>query len=113
MPRERPNPPGLFKHPYFTRILKVKNPATVIFMAGHTPADENYQPVHPGDLRGQYNAILDALTFQLKQPGQPGMMSSLGGCMRSMFQHLWRSCAIRVFLCRGILIGRPRALSSV
>ena len=69
MSRERLNPPGLFKHPYFTRILKVKNPATVIFMAGHTPADENYQPVHPGDLRGQYKAILDALTFQLKEAG--------------------------------------------
>ena len=26
MSRERLNPPGLFKHPYFTRILKVKNP---------------------------------------------------------------------------------------
>ena len=38
-------------------------------MAGHTPADENYQPVHPGDLRGQYKAILDALTFQLKEAG--------------------------------------------
>ena len=69
MPRERLNPPGLFKHPYFTRILKVKNPATVIFMAGHTPADENYQPVYPGDLRGQYKAILDALTYQLKEAG--------------------------------------------
>ena len=70
MPRERLNPPGLFKHPYFTRILKVKNPATVIFMAGHTPADENYKPVHPGDLRGQYKAILDALTYQLKAGGR-------------------------------------------
>jgi enamine deaminase RidA (YjgF/YER057c/UK114 family) len=69
MPRERLNPSGLFKHPYFTRILKVKNPATIVFMAGHTPADENYQPVHPGDLRGQYKAILDALTFQLKEAG--------------------------------------------
>ena len=69
MSRERLNPPGLFKHPYFTRILKVKNPATVIFMAGHTPADENYKPVHQGDLRGQYKAILDALTFQLKEAG--------------------------------------------
>ena len=69
MPRERINPPGLFKHPYFTRILKVENPATVIFLAGVTPADENYQPLHPGDVRGQYKAILDALTFQLKEAG--------------------------------------------
>lgn len=69
MPRERINPPGLFKHPYFTQILKVENPATVIFLAGVTPADENYQPLHPGDVRGQYKAILDALTFQLKEAG--------------------------------------------
>jgi enamine deaminase RidA (YjgF/YER057c/UK114 family) len=69
MPRERINPPGQFRHPYFTRILKVKGPGTLVFMAGHTPADENYQPVARGDLRGQYTAILDALTYQLKVAG--------------------------------------------
>ena len=37
--------------------------------AGDTPADENYQPVHRGDLRGQYTAIMDALTYKLKQAG--------------------------------------------
>jgi len=34
-----------------------------------TPADDNYQPLHPGDLRAQYAAVLDGLTLQLKAAG--------------------------------------------
>jgi enamine deaminase RidA (YjgF/YER057c/UK114 family) len=30
------------------------------------PSDENYKPVHRGDIRAQYLAVLDALTVQLK-----------------------------------------------
>ena len=47
MPRERLNPSGLFKHPYFTRIFKVRNPATIIFMAGHTPLTKIISPSTP------------------------------------------------------------------
>jgi enamine deaminase RidA (YjgF/YER057c/UK114 family) len=108
MPRERLNPPGLFKHPYFTRILKVKNPATVIFMAGHTPADENYQPVHPGDLRGQYKAILDALTFQLKEAGAT-WDDVVFRRMYAVDVPAFKSCAIPTSRCRGIRIGHHPA----
>jgi enamine deaminase RidA (YjgF/YER057c/UK114 family) len=69
MPREYINPPELFKHPGYTRIVKVKNPTTMIFFAGLTPADEKYQPVHPGDLRGQYIAVVEGLTLALKAAG--------------------------------------------
>ena len=66
MPREYLNPPGLFHHPNYTRVLTVEKPSKLIYIAGQTPADDNYQPLHPGDLRAQYAAVLDGLTLQLK-----------------------------------------------
>jgi len=66
---EKINPPELYKHSAYTRIMKVKNPRELIFIAGQTPADENYQPVHPGDLRAQYIAVLEGLTLELKAAG--------------------------------------------
>jgi enamine deaminase RidA (YjgF/YER057c/UK114 family) len=67
--REYINPPGLFKHPNYTRVLTVEKPSKLIFIAGQTPADENYQPVRPGDVRAQYVAVLEGLTLQLKAAG--------------------------------------------
>jgi enamine deaminase RidA (YjgF/YER057c/UK114 family) len=69
MPRKYINPPGLFKHPNYTRVVTVEKPSKLIFIAGQTPADDNYQPLHPGDLRGQYIAVLDGLTLQLTAAG--------------------------------------------
>jgi enamine deaminase RidA (YjgF/YER057c/UK114 family) len=69
MPREYINPPGLFAHPNYTRVLTVNGPAKLVFIAGQTPADENYQPVHKGDIRAQYHAVLDGLSLQLKAAG--------------------------------------------
>ena len=69
MPREIINPPELFKHSHYSRVLIVDKPGRFIFIAGTTPADENYQPVAPGDYRGQYIAILETLTLQLKAAG--------------------------------------------
>jgi enamine deaminase RidA (YjgF/YER057c/UK114 family) len=69
MPKEYINPPGVPKHWYFTRILSVKAPSKLIFIAGQTPADENYKPIHPGDIRAQYLAVLSDLTLQLKAIG--------------------------------------------
>ena len=69
MPRKYINPPGLFKHPNYTRVLTIEKPSRLIYIAGQTPADENYQPVHPGDVRAQYLAVLDGLTLQLKAAG--------------------------------------------
>jgi len=69
MAREYINPPGLFSHPNYTRVLTVDKPSKLIYIAGQTPADENYQPLHPGDMRGQYLAVLEGLTLQLKSAG--------------------------------------------
>ena len=66
MSREYLNPPGLFHHPNYTRVLTVEKPSKLIYIAGQTPADDKYQPLHPGDLRAQYAAVLDGLTLQLK-----------------------------------------------
>jgi enamine deaminase RidA (YjgF/YER057c/UK114 family) len=69
MEREMINPPGLFKHPAFTRIVSVKGPMKIIFVAGQTPSDENYKPVAPGDYRAQYLKVMENLDVQLKAAG--------------------------------------------
>ena len=63
------NPPELYKHSAYSRIMKIKNPTELIFIAGQTPADDNYKPLHPGDLRAQYIAVLEGLTIELKAAG--------------------------------------------
>jgi enamine deaminase RidA (YjgF/YER057c/UK114 family) len=69
MSREYINPPGLCSHPNYTRIVTVERPSKLIFIAGQTPSDENYQPLHIGDMRGQYLAVLAGLTMQLTAAG--------------------------------------------
>ena len=66
MEKEHINPPGIYKHPAFTRIISVKGPMKIIFIAGQTPSDEDYNCVAPGDFLGQYNTVMDNLDVQLK-----------------------------------------------
>ena len=66
MTREYINPPGVPKRVHYTRVLTIDKPSKLIYIAGQTPADDNYQPLHPGDVRAQYIAVLDGLTPQLK-----------------------------------------------
>ncbi|MBH97065.1 MAG: hypothetical protein CMM56_01290 [Rhodospirillaceae bacterium] len=66
---ERINPDSLYKHPNFTRIITVKGPMKLIFIAGQTPSDENYYPVSVGDYRAQYIAVMKNLEIQLKAAG--------------------------------------------
>ena len=54
--KERINPPGIFKHPNFTRVITVKGTGKMIFIAGQTPSDMDYKCVAPGDFRGQQAA---------------------------------------------------------
>jgi enamine deaminase RidA (YjgF/YER057c/UK114 family) len=63
------NPPGLHKHPAYTRVITVKGPMKMIFIAGQTPSDENYKPVAVGDYRAQFRTVIDGLTLQLKAAG--------------------------------------------
>ena len=63
------NPPELYKHPAYSRVITVKGPCKFIFIAGQTPSDDNYQPVAKGDYKAQYERVIEALTLQLKAAG--------------------------------------------
>ncbi|HVA11915.1 MAG TPA: RidA family protein [Stellaceae bacterium] len=69
MEREFINPPELYKHPSYSRIVTVKGPCKLIFIAGQTPSDDNYQPVAKGDYKAQYERVIEGLTIQLKAAG--------------------------------------------
>ena len=63
------NPPELFNHPSYSRVVTVKGPCKFIFIAGQTPSGDNYEPVAIGDYRLQYQRIIEALTIQLTAAG--------------------------------------------
>src|SRR5689334_2328869 len=67
--KERINPPGVFKHPNFTRVITVKGGGKMIFIAGQTPSDINYKCVAPGDFKGQFIAVMDNLKKALDAAG--------------------------------------------
>jgi enamine deaminase RidA (YjgF/YER057c/UK114 family) len=69
MEKQHINPPELFKHPSYTRVITVTGPSKLIFIAGQTPSDEKYRPVKIGDMRGQYLRVMEALTIQLQAAG--------------------------------------------
>ncbi len=69
MEKQHINPDGMYKHPAFTRIITVKGPMKIIFIAGQTPSDENYKCVAPGDYRAQYLAVMKNLEIQLEAAG--------------------------------------------
>lgn len=66
---ERINPEGVYKHPNFTRVVTVKGPMKLIFIAGQTPSDENYAAVARGDYRAQYIKVMENLEIQLEAAG--------------------------------------------
>ncbi len=69
MEREHINPEGIYKHPAFTRVVTVKGPTKLVFVAGQTPSDENYRCVAPGDYLAQYIAVMENLEVQLEAAG--------------------------------------------
>jgi enamine deaminase RidA (YjgF/YER057c/UK114 family) len=69
MERQHINPPGLYKHPAYTRVISVKGPTRLLFIAGMTPSDESYKPVAVGDYRAQYLRVIEGLDLQLKAAG--------------------------------------------
>ena len=102
MPHEYLNPPGLFHHPNYTRVLPVEKPSKLlIYIAGQTPADDNYQPLHPGDLRAQYAAVLDGLTLQLKAAGATWDNVVFRRSMRSTYRHFSRCSTTARCRCHG------------
>ena len=69
MQRQHINPPELYKHPSYSRVVTVKGPCKFIFIAGQTPSDDKYQPVAKGDYKKQYERVIEGLTIQLKAAG--------------------------------------------
>ena len=70
MEREQFNPPGVFKHPGFTRVVTVTGPMKLVFIAGQTPGDEaTNKCVAPGDMRAQYVTVMQNLEKQLRAAG--------------------------------------------
>ncbi|MEI7601279.1 MAG: Rid family hydrolase [Aestuariivirga sp.] len=69
MEKKHINPPELFVHPSYTRVITVSGPSKLIFIAGQTPSDERYRPVEIGNMRGQYLRVMEALTIQLNAAG--------------------------------------------
>ena len=69
MEKRHINPDGIYRHPAFTRIVTVKGPMKIVFIAGQTPSDEAYRCVAPGDYRAQYIQVMDNLQVQLEAAG--------------------------------------------
>jgi enamine deaminase RidA (YjgF/YER057c/UK114 family) len=69
MEKEFINPPELYKHPSYSRVVTVKGPCKFIFIAGQTPSDDTYKPVAKGDYKAQYERVIEGLTIQLKAAG--------------------------------------------
>lgn len=67
--REHINPEALYRHPSFTRVVTVSGPMKLVFVAGQTPTDAQYQVVAPGDYRAQYRQVMENLDVQLKAAG--------------------------------------------
>ena len=67
--RQDIDPPSLFKHPGYKRVVTVQGDMKFVFIAGQTPSDENYQCVAPGDLRAQYIHVMNNIDVQLKAAG--------------------------------------------
>jgi enamine deaminase RidA (YjgF/YER057c/UK114 family) len=69
MDMQRLNPPGIFAHPAFTRIITVSDPAKIIWISGQTPQNPDLSCVAPGDYQAQYIDVMNKLTIQLKAVG--------------------------------------------
>ncbi|MBO0748455.1 MAG: RidA family protein [Acidimicrobiaceae bacterium] len=69
MRREDLNPPGLFHHPAFTRIVSVEGQRKTIYFAGQTSCDEQNAIVGKGDYVAQYRQIMENLTVALEAAG--------------------------------------------
>ncbi|MBR8640531.1 RidA family protein [Streptomyces tuirus] len=69
MKREDIEPAELFKHPSYKRVVTVEGNMKLVWIAGQTPTDENYQCVAPGDFSAQYLRVMECLDIQLKAAG--------------------------------------------
>ena len=69
MERVELDPPDLFKHPAFKRVVTVQGDMKLVFIAGQTPSDDNYDPVEPGNYKAQYIQVMNNLDIALRAAG--------------------------------------------
>jgi enamine deaminase RidA (YjgF/YER057c/UK114 family) len=69
MDMQRINPPGIFEHPNFSRIITVAGPAKIIWFSGQTPQNPDLSCVAPGDYQAQYIDVMNKLAIQLAAVG--------------------------------------------
>lgn len=70
MERQHMNPPGVFKHPNFTRVVTLNGPMKLVLIAGQTAgAEADNKCVAPGDMRAQYLHVMQNLEKQLRAAG--------------------------------------------
>ena len=69
MERHDIDPPDIFRHPAFKRVVTVQGDMKLVFIAGQTASDENYDCVAPGNYRAQYLHVMNSLDIQLKAAG--------------------------------------------
>jgi enamine deaminase RidA (YjgF/YER057c/UK114 family) len=66
---ERINPPVIFEHPSFSRIITLTGPAKIVWISGQTPQNEDLSCVAPGDSQAQYIDVMTKLGAQLAAIG--------------------------------------------
>jgi hypothetical protein len=69
VPKEYINPTGVPAHPYFTRVLSITSLSKLVYIGGQVPSDDQYKPIHVGDIRAQFIEVIESLTGQLKAIG--------------------------------------------
>jgi hypothetical protein len=76
MQHEYLNPPGLFHHPT-TRVSHGGEAVEADLHRRANAGDDNYQPLHPGDLRAQYAAVARR-AHALQVPFPAGLRDAMG-----------------------------------
>jgi|ERR1700733_1376698 enamine deaminase RidA (YjgF/YER057c/UK114 family) len=69
MEKHHINPPAVFEHPAFTRIITVTGPTKLIWISGMTPQKEDLTAVFPGDYLAQYIFVMEKIAAQLESVG--------------------------------------------
>lgn len=65
MKKQLHNPTDLYHHPVYSRATTVDNPGHMHFIAGHTAADKEYNPLYVGDIVKQYYEVMRQLEITL------------------------------------------------
>lgn len=65
----RLNPPAVFAHPNFSRMIVVEAPAKIVWISGQTPQNDDLSCVAPGDYQAQYIDVMEKLALQLASIG--------------------------------------------